>query len=135
MAISASAHAAHSRLEFDGGPPDPAIWVRFEFLALLVFLQLLVIAQLRHYSDPCDPCAPCVPCGPYVPCGPCDPCGPCVPCGPCAPAGFSRTDVLEMARAAKRPANEPFTDLFTDPLTARFYLCLSLGRKRAVTTF
>ena len=23
-------------------------WVRFEFLALLVFLQLLVIAQLRH---------------------------------------------------------------------------------------
>ena len=44
MAVSASAHAAHSRLEYDGGPPDPAIRVRFEFLALLVFLQLLVIA-------------------------------------------------------------------------------------------
>ena len=31
---------------------------------------------------------------------------------------------VEMARAAKRPANEPLTGLFTGPLTARFYLCL-----------
>ena len=26
MAVSASANAAHSRLEYDGGPPDPATW-------------------------------------------------------------------------------------------------------------
>ena len=36
--------------------------------------------------------------------------------------------VIEMARAAKRPANEPLTGRFTGPLTARFYLCLLLGR-------
>ena len=35
---------------------------------------------------------------------------------------------IEMAWAAKRPANEPLTDLFTGLLTARFYLCLLLGR-------
>ena len=35
---------------------------------------------------------------------------------------------VEMARYAKRPANEPLTGLFTGPLTARFYLCLLLGR-------
>ena len=27
MAVFTSAHAAHSRLEYDGGPPDPATWV------------------------------------------------------------------------------------------------------------
>ena len=35
---------------------------------------------------------------------------------------------LEMAWAAKRPAYESLTGLFTGPLTARFYLCLLLGR-------
>ena len=35
---------------------------------------------------------------------------------------------LEMAWAAKRPANEPLTGLFAGPLTALFYLCLLLGR-------
>ena len=29
---------------------------------------------------------------------------------------------LEMARAAKRPVNEPVTGLFSGPLTAQFYL-------------
>ena len=33
-----------------------------------------------------------------------------------------------MAWAAKRPANEPLTGLFTGPLTARFYLLFLLGR-------
>ena len=41
--------------------------------------------------------------------------------------GFGECTV-EMAWAAKRPANEPLTDLFIGPLTALFYLCLLLGR-------
>ena len=36
--------------------------------------------------------------------------------------------MLEMARAAKKSANEPLTGLFTGLLTARFYLCLLLDR-------
>ena len=38
--------------------------------------------------------------------------------------------MVEMAQAAKRPANEPLTGLFTGPQTARarFYLCFLLGR-------
>ena len=35
---------------------------------------------------------------------------------------------LEMAWAAKRPANEPLTGIFTGPLTAQFYLLFLLGR-------
>ena len=42
---------------------------------------------------------------------------------------------LEMAWAAKKPANEPLTGLFTGPLTAQFYLCFLLGRYRTVGNF
>ena len=35
---------------------------------------------------------------------------------------------LVMAWAAKRPANEPLTGLFTGPLTAQFFRCFLLGR-------
>ena len=35
---------------------------------------------------------------------------------------------VKMAWATKRPANEPLAGLFAGPLTARFYLCLFLGR-------
>ena len=41
---------------------------------------------------------------------------------------FLETSKPEMARAAKRPASEPLTGLITGSLTARFYLCLLLGR-------
>ena len=42
--------------------------------------------------------------------------------------GGMELSVLEMARGAKRPANELLTSFFTGPLTARIYLCLLLGR-------
>ena len=42
--------------------------------------------------------------------------------------GEVKRNVIEMARAAKRPANEPLTGLFTGPLLARFYRCLLLNR-------
>ena len=38
-----------------------------------------------------------------------------------------------MAWAAKRPANEPLTGLFIDPLTARFYVYLSLFQNSLLT--
>ena len=40
---------------------------------------------------------------------------------------YFRTLVLSLSWAAKRPANEPLTGLFSDPLTAQFYLLFLMG--------
>ena len=48
MAVSASAHAAHSRLEYDGGPPDPANGS----LPLRCFFQNCVAQALSRRDEP-----------------------------------------------------------------------------------
>ena len=40
---------------------------------------------------------------------------------------YFRTLVLSPSWAAKRPANEPLTGLFSGPLTAQFYLLFLMG--------